>query len=456
MTAWFSAERVLRKEGIRSDRIWTTRLTYLPLFRRIPFWLDIRALMESQYWSRPTMDAYTDDRLRTLVRDARLLSFWKEKIVAAGIDVATMTREDFARLPAVTRLDFDDIPDEAWNDQALSHISFSERTSGSTGKPFHFNTDWYSELRSFSIAERMIREACGGVRYPAVSLRARIRRGFAFFKHSFFFVQNYNNIKHRVPALAETLRAAGSKVLLYGFPSTFIELARVAHEEGYNLPIQAVLATGENISPEDRALVEARLHAPFRGTYATREFGWIAFECAAGKLHINEEWVYVEIVDDAGAPLPEGREGRIAVSGFDNRVTPFIRYDNGDRGVISSVRCSCGRTLRTIEVAGRQIEFITFDDGRTVSALDLSSVFNWSKESVRQFRVVQSEPLTFSVMVIPGPHFERDRDGLTDKLVRLLHPAARIEWETVEEIPAAQSGKAVYFVAYKSPAHHVL
>lgn len=455
MVRWFSAEHILLKRGFRLEKLWTTMPFFSPLLRRIPFYMDVAALHKSQYWPREKMDTYALTRIRELVHDASALPFWKRHLEQAGVVPEEITRESFARIPVISKLEFQKEGVLPWINQSLRAQSSPDHTSGSTGRPFDFFVDRSYELRAFAICERMLRAATAGERLPVVSLRPREKLGFVFFGHHLFFLQNYNNIKHRLPALKELLDSIHGDVLLYGFPSAFIELARRAEEGGYRFRARAALSTGESIRQSDRDLIEEKLHTKFYINYATRELGWLAFECERHRLHLNEEWGLVEIVDETGAPLPDGCEGQVTVTPYDNRVMPLLRYNNGDRGVISSDPCPCGRTLRTISVSGRQIEFVTFEDGRTVSSLDLSVVFDWYSGSVKQFRVIQTAPYAFTAMVIPGPQFESKQEQLTARLVRLLHPTAQITWDLVDEIPAATSGKAVYFVAYKAPETHV-
>ncbi len=443
-------ERILKKVGVRSDLLWTSRALYLKPFRFLPFFADVAALHRSQYWTRAQIESYTKDRLLALMQDANRLPFWREHFKACGVDPDGADPIHFGRISVISKLQFQKEGVTGYINEALKPFSSPDHTSGSTGRPFDFFVDRSYELRAFAICERMLRAATGGERPIVISLRPREKLGFIFFKHHLFFLQNYNNIRHRLPALKELLDTIARPVILYGFPSAFIELAERVKEAGYRFNIKAAISTGESIRPSERSHIETNLHTNFFINYATRELGWLAFECEQHGLHLNEEWAFVEILDDNGEALPDGHEGHVVVTPFDNRVMPLIRYNNGDRGIISATPCPCGRTLRTIQVAGRQVEFITFEDGRTVSSLDLSTTFDWFSGSVKQFRVVQTAPLSFTVTVVPGHNFKKMQEKLTMRLVRLLHPAAVITWDVVEEIPAAKSGKAVTFVPYRA------
>lgn len=438
-------DTVLRKNAFRSDSLWSQKLLYRVPFLYLPFWMDIHALMRSQFFSREKLDALAKDRLQELLHDAAKLPLWQRRFAEYGVDVQKIDLDDFNRLPPLVKSDFFDLPAEDFSDSSLLSRSYRDQTSGSTGRPFEFFFDFGAELRSFGICERMLRTAVGGKRKHIISARARRKIGFAFHKSEFFHVVNYNSVQHRFDELVSIIRARGEKTILYGFASTFIELARLVEERGVDLTVGAIISTGEHVRPSDRALMERALHTHFFTNYATRELGWLGFECEHHAMHINEEWGLVQILDADGSPLPLDSEGEIVVTPFDNRIMPLIRYRVGDRGVIASTPCACGRTLRTIKLLGRNLEFVDLGD-RKVSLLDLSAAFDIFSNAVRQYQIVQTGALSFTIRIVPTTLFDEAREVLDQKLVYLLHPDARLTWELVDEIPATKGGKALYFV----------
>jgi phenylacetate-CoA ligase len=224
------------------------------------------------------------------------------------------------------------------------------------------------------------------------------------------------------------------------------ELARRVSETGKPLPVRAIVATGENLHEKDRAYVEETLNIKFFLTYATWEVKWIGHECSERRIHINEEYVYVEIVDADGRVLPVGEEGRVVVTSFDSEAMPFIRYVLGDRGCISEEYCPCGKTSRTIKIFGRQSDIIELPDNRIVPLFDVVTAFDTYATAVRQYRIFQKSPKAFRVQIVAGPTFESQSESLSIRLRNILHPEADIEWDIVDFIPQAPSGKAKYFI----------
>ena len=60
----------------------------------------------------------------------------------------------------------------------------------------------------------------------------------------------------------------------------------------------------------------------------------VAATDGSGNLKLVEEKCFVEILDDNDNKVPDGEEGYIVVTDFNNDLTPIIRYKSGDRGKI--------------------------------------------------------------------------------------------------------------------------
>jgi phenylacetate-CoA ligase len=277
-------------------------------------------------------------------------------------------------------------------------------------------------------------------------MRSRARNGFTFHRHIWFFLRAFSAVPHRMHDMAALGRKLKRGFILYGYTSWVVELVRQMEKLQLQLPLRSVMVAGEHLSGPDRAFIERITGVELYELYASRETGFLGYECHLHKMHVSEEWAFLEIVDAEGQPLPPGHEGRIIVTTFDNRVMPFIRYDIGDRGVISPNPCACGRTLRTLEFKGRTAELIELEDNRVVSLLDVAYAMGHMHDAVRQYQLVQTSAISFVIKIVPGPRFDTAKEELEQILVRLLHPRVQIEWEIVEDIPAAASGKAAYFV----------
>lgn len=445
------AERILLKRGLRSDSFWTRPRIYGSALARIPLLIDSLVLSKSQFWPRARLEELVTLKLRAMARNAAHVPLWRDLMRERQIEPDALTAETLQKLPIISKKDFRMMDPNEYCDMSLAKRSVPDHTSGSTGRPFNFFFDWASELRSFAITERIVRSV-PGPRLPVLYMRSRYRQGFTFYKHLWFYLRGFSSVPYRMDDLLAVFKKYRGKLVLYGYTSSIVEVARELKARGVRRPVQAVMATGENIFPSSRALVEEMLSPDFRMVYASREAGWLGFECEHKTMHLNEEWAYVEIVDDGGARVPDGVEGRVIVSCFEPRMMPLIRYEIGDRGKRMRSACKCGRTLDSIVMTGRTAEYIPFPDGRAASLLDISAALDGYAAAIRQFQILVKDEAEFVIRVLPAPRFEEMRDTMSEHLVRVIHPSARISWEIVDEIPEAASGKATYFIAQAK--HH--
>ncbi len=440
-------ENVLIKKYWRSDTLWTIPFIYKSPLRHIALYFDTRALMKSQYAPREAIRRIQDEQMARLFKRTRSVPFWKALFESHSIDTLSPVRQILAQLPVTGKSSLTLFPLKHVADISQLPRSEEDHTSGSTGRPLHFNQDWRSVLRSCAVTERTFRTMTGGTRYPIVYMRTRERHGFTFYKHVWFYLRGYNSVQYRM----DDFKALGQKFpggfILYGYTSWVLELARWIEVWGIELPIKSVMVAGEHCTPLDREYMSRVFKAPVYSMYASREVGFLAYECEQHAMHVNEEWALIEIVDRDGLPVPDGEEGRIIVTTFDNYVMPFIRYEVGDIGSLSNVPCPCGRTLQTIAFKGRSIELIDVGDGRTVSLLDVAYVLGKDRRAVLQYQIIQTALRSFTIKIVPGPRYSDHRQFYLELLlIRLLHPSAVLRWEMAEAIPEALSGKAVYFI----------
>lgn len=444
---WFW-KMILAKRWLRSDKIWTSSFLYSPLLRRIPLFFDTQALLRSQYWTREDIDALRDERLRLLIRKAERMPFWEGRLAATRVNSSSSAiYTSFLDVPILTKKDFlAQSPDRYLEEELLPYSSF-DRTSGSTGRPFGFYHDRSYTLRSFGICERMFRNAADGERPHVITMRVRQRPGFVFTKFSFFHLRNYNSLPSRLSQLKELLSSLKARPIVFTWTSVAIELARILRESPTTkLPIRSFIVSGESLPDAQRKNIEGATGSRVFMLYGASDMGRLASECTHGRLHINEEWALLEVVDGNGNLVENGIEGRIVVTLYDNEVMPFVRYNSGDLGMINHDMCPCGRTLRTLQVRGREVQLLNFPDGRTVSLLDISVVFEKYYPAVTQFQILRTSSYGFTVRLVSGPNFKVREEALTGHLQKLLHPRAELQWDFVETIESGPSGKAVYFI----------
>jgi phenylacetate-coenzyme A ligase PaaK-like adenylate-forming protein len=151
--------------------------------------------------------------------------------------------------------------------------------------------------------------------------------------------------------------AAARPTHLVGFPSVVGRLARAALAGELEIRPVQVSTNSEPLTDEDRKLIRDAWNVPVYNLWGSTEIGVQAVGCAhADGLHVCEDEVVLERVDDAGTPVaPDQPAARVLATGLANRAFPFIRYDLGDEVTYLPGQCACGsRFARLANVAGRR------------------------------------------------------------------------------------------------------
>lgn len=175
-------------------------------------------------------------------------------------------------------------------------------------------------------------------------------------------------------------------------PPSFVRLLLV-HASSLKGQLKTIVCYAEVLPKEDKARFEAQFGCRVIEIYQASE-GQIASACSHGTLHINEDLVIAELVDDQGQPVTQaGIPGQLIITNLVNTVQPLIRYRMNDWLVLRE-GCPCGSHFRAIDhVIGRQDDVMVFTDkhGRIHPVFpDLMSRWIITFDPrIREFKVIQ-------------------------------------------------------------------
>lgn len=146
-----------------------------------------------------------------------------------------------------------------------------------------------------------------------------------------------------------------------GMPVQLLNILRVCGRGS----LRRALVSGDACPPavirECEALLESRLF-PHYGSREMALGGAICCPAHEG-MHLRENHVIAEIIDDAGRPLPPGETGELVITTIGMEAMPLIRYRTGDYTRILSEPCPCGSEVLRLDTVKRQ-------GGAELAALD--------------------------------------------------------------------------------------
>ncbi|OII62932.1 AMP-dependent synthetase [Streptomyces sp. CC53] len=181
----------------------------------------------------------------------------------------------------------------------------------------------------------------------------------------------------------------GANVVL-GMPALILPLLRDAKERCPGLRIEKVLYGGTPMTRTDRDWLRDALGARVVSSIlAANDGAQLGYQCAhlGGTLHhLNDDYNLLEIVDEDGAPLPDGAVGEVLVTTVQKFEGPLVRYRIGDTGRIFDHACPCGVAGRVLEYLGRSDGLIRFK-GETVLYGDVLAVLEGRRVSQLQIEV---------------------------------------------------------------------
>jgi phenylacetate-CoA ligase len=231
----------------------------------------------------------------------------------------------------------------------------------------------------------------------------------------------------------------------YGYPSLIVEFCRFAAEEGMDLsqlPLKAVIGTGEFVYPKEREAITAATGVPFVSEYGCTEIGVVGFECEHGSLHLMPANVYLEVIKDGKSVVDE--EGDVYVTELHATHFPFLRYGLGDRGVLSSTSCPCGRHLPVLQiVSSRKDDYVITPEGGKVYDAIFAYIL---KRGIDQFKAVQLDPKRIEIFATVNGDFSSELEHEYKEGIRKhLSPSMEIVFTVVDVIERQKSGKLRYF-----------
>ena len=260
----------------------------------------------------------------------------------------------------------------------------------------------------------------------------------------------------RLPDIVARLNQLRPDILI-GYASMIRTLADEQLDGRLHIAPRAVNSASEVLTAETRAMAARAWGVPPFNVYAATEPGGIAAECAHHRgMHLFEDLVIPEVVDDQYRPVPPGQPGdRLLVTVLFSRTLPLIRYEMTDRVTLATEECPDGLPFRLLDsIEGRTDDIVVLpaSTGGTIRlhpvvfhrVLDLLDAPAWQ---VRQ----RGADITVLVAA-PGPKVDivATEHALRAALAQAGAEPRAVSLSIVDRIPAGAAGKRPLIVADKT------
>ncbi len=430
-----------------------------------------------EHWSRPQRQAHQEHTLRDLRAYAYAHSPFYQRFHQGLMD------HPLQDLPVLTKQMMMEHFDELVTDRAIrlqdvqAHVQglqgdarflgryWVNATSGSSGAPglFLFNqADWVMVLASFARAREW-----AGVR---INLLQRMKMASVASTTPWHMSERAGATLRSVwlptlrlaaseplPPLVARLNAWQPEMLV-----AYASMARILAEEQragrLRIHPRLIFTSSEVLTAEARRRVEAVWGPVVFNEYAATETGSLAAECQYHRgLHLFEDLVITEVVDEQNQPVPPGTYGaKMLITTLYNRTQPLIRYELHDRVRVSTEVCPCGRRFPLLDgIQGRTEDRLSFpaQAGGVVAMHPL--VFHRILDAVPagSWQITQgADQLTVLLADVRADY--RDEALLATLREALAAQGAVVPAITIRRvaaIPKGASGKAPLIKAYAPP-----
>lgn len=429
---------------------------------------EMRQFRPRDHWTRQQLEAHQADALRNLreytyAHSPFYQQFHKGLYNAPLQELPVLTKatmmEHFDELVTDRAIRLEEVKTHMRNlidDERLLGRYWVNATSGSSGHPgiFLFNrAEWITVLASFARAREW-----GGVK---VNLTRRVKTATIASTTAFHMSTRVNATAQswRMPeirlaasepkdSIVQRLNAWQPEVLI-----AYASMARILADEQLAGRLQirprAVFTSSEVLTQETRRRIVQAWGERLFNQYAATESGSLAAECDHHRgMHLMEDLVIVEVVDQDNRPVPPGVYGdKLLITVLFNRTQPLIRYELSDSVRLSPAPCSSEHPFALIDaIQGRVEDVLSFQGvaGGVVSVHPL--VFSRIMDTlpVSGWQVIQE---TGGLRVLlSGVHSELKDEILADTLRQALAEQGaiipRVEVQRVASIPKTAAGKA--------------
>lgn len=435
-------------------------------WERSPYLRHYRRMLRTQYDPPAVIAGRQLARVCELAEHAvSTVPFWAARFDASNLqprDISDLA--DLRRLPLLTKADLREQGELLLSSAYANEKLHRHATSGSTGVSVVVYRD--EACQQFKRGATLRADEWSGwklgERAACVWGNPSLRTDWKGRLRNFLLDRQYLHLDTLKMADADIGRfvAAMERTppsLLFGHAHSLYLVAKFieTHSPATKIRPRGIISTCMVLHDFERSKIEQVFGCPVTDRYGCEEVSLIASQCEQHTgLHVNSDCIYLEIIDEQGAPCPPGQPGRIIVTDLTNQAMPIFRYEVGDMASWASQACPCGRTLPLLEkLAGRVADYVVTRRGEYISGISLTENFAQQIPGLAQLQIVQEEIDRFVYNVVRGPGFDDHSVRRIAELTKTrFGETAEHECRFVAKIPQEPSGKYRFCISKVSSA----
>jgi len=291
-------------------------------------------------------------------------AFYREKLKSLP-EVQSLA--DLAKLPLTTKEQVSKFNEQFWCVPPNQFVDVAT-TSGTTGVPTLYPLT-QRDLDRLGLNEFLCFKRVGlspaDIAVLAVTIDRCFMAGLAYFEGLRLLGATSARVGAGSPAMLLSMVERLEATTIVSVPSFLKRVAIYAQQQKIDLAkstVKKLVCIGEPVRTADWQLtllgssIAQSWGAAVYSTYGITELACSACECSAGQGgHLHPQLLHVEIIDDAGQPVPQGEPGQLVATTIGVEAMPLIRFATGDITFKTTQRCACGlSTPRIGPILGRK------------------------------------------------------------------------------------------------------
>lgn len=334
-------------------------------------------------------------------------------------------------------------------------------TSGSSGTPFYFAKDKFCHAMSWAVIYDRFSwhdihvGADLQARFYGIPLSLR-----KYYKEK---VKDFLACRKRFPVfdLSEPVLAKYVQVFsnyrfiyLNGYTSSLVLFAKYLIKNHIVLKeispdLKTAFTTSEVCDDIDRRIMEKGFGIKVVNEYGAAELDLIAFEDEDFDWRVNYETLFVEILDDRNRAIEIGDEGKVVVTALYNKAMPFIRYELGDRAILTDRSKGPYQILQ--KVVGRTNDIAILPSGKESPGLTFYYISKSLLEGggfMKEFIIRQTTINHFHFEYVADRAMSKSEENkVKEAMSTYLEPGLQASFERKGQIERTKAGKLKHFIS---------
>lgn len=419
---------------------------------------SLRFLQETKTWTREQLDAYQNERLQLLVKQAAAkVPYYRDLFANIGLSYNDIrTKEDLHKIPIVDKFIMKKEGLERFTAEGFpKNERVLQRSGGSTGEPVSFYTT--HEENSMNLATKLQTWYNTGYRLGdryvkiANSERTNWKKKIQDFTNNSVLIP-FSNVEEK--DLRETLekveKIKPSYIRSYPLPLYLLAQYKKNHSEFLHCP-KYIFTTGSTLSEDYRVTIENAFGCKIIDSYSCEGNANVSQSPQCGFYHVSEEFGITEVLDKDNNPVTNGI-GRVVSTDLWNFAHPFLRYDTQDLVEVCEEPCPCGNPRRMIKrIMGRECESFLQSNGKYFTVHDLTGFLkkhNDINEAIEAYQLVKKKDGSVAFRIVGNDLLTTDKELFLGNYWSEQFDK-KVSIEKVDSIPLLRNNKRMTIIEEK-------